>query len=202
MYILAPGSPERRSAQTVIFRVLHALTHVMAPILSFTSEEVWEQLSLEGKKPSIHMSDWPDIEKEMAGWKNDDLLRKWGEILWVRDGVMKSLELKREEKLIGSSLEARVCFYDENKGKEHEGYIKGNEELLAKVFKVSEVSLFSSPEEGMEEVAGISGLKISVKKAEGEKCARCWNYSDTVGQNKELPEICKRCYDVIMERSR
>ncbi|MGB2961338.1 MAG: isoleucine--tRNA ligase [Candidatus Omnitrophota bacterium] len=203
LYILAPGSPERRSAQTVIFRVLHALTHVMAPILSFTSEEAWEHLSLGGKKPSIHMSDWPDIEKDVAGWKNDDLLRKWGEILWIRDGVMKSLELKREEKLIGSSLEARVFFYTENK--EIGGYIKGNEkdlELLAKVFKVSEVRLLSSPEEGMEEVAGISGLKILVKKALGEKCARCWNYRDTVGKNKDLPDLCERCYDVIMERSK
>ena len=199
LYILSPDDPARRSAQTVMFRILHTLVRVLAPILSFTAEEVWEHMTFTGKQDSVHMSYWPDLEEEMAGWEDADLLTKWGEILWIRDGVMKSLELKREKKIIGSSLEAKVCLYTENK--EYGKYIQGNEDLLAKVFKVSEVVFLTSPEEGMEEISGVSDIKISVEKASGEKCQRCWNFSETVGQNKDNPDLCERCYNVISERS-
>jgi isoleucyl-tRNA synthetase len=198
LYILAPGAPERRSAQTVIFNCLYMLTRVMAPLLSFTTEEAWEHISFEGKDPSIHMSDWPDIRKDMAGWEDKALDKKWEKILTIRNSVMKFLELKRESKLIGSSLEAQVALYTDDK--EMKAFLRENVGLFPKVFKVSQVQVLEKPEGTMEEAEGLP-IKLGVKKALGRKCERCWNFSETVGKNKELPELCKRCYDVTIERS-
>jgi isoleucyl-tRNA synthetase len=198
LYILAPDSRERRSGQTAIFRILHVLSRIMAPIIAFTAEEAWGHMSLPGKDSSVHMSDWPDIEKDMAGWKDEVLDKKWEKILAIRDSVMKFLELKREEKLIGSSLEAKVNIYSGDG--QMKSFIKENLELLPAVFKVSQAHVLDAEEKDMAEVEGFP-LKVSVAKARGNKCARCWNYRESVGKNKELPELCKRCYDIITERS-
>ena len=198
LYILTPGDKERRAAQTVIFRILHTLVRMMAPILCFTSEEVWQEMRVPGKADSVHMSDWPDPEKEMAGWEDPELDAKWGDILDLRSGVMKLLELKREKGMIGSSLEAGITVYaTDDKMRD---FVNANIELFPLLFKVSQASASGEPEEGMEDVPSMS-LKIGIKKASGEKCQRCWNYSETVGGNKDAPEVCDRCYNVISERS-
>ncbi|MFQ5953157.1 MAG: isoleucine--tRNA ligase [Candidatus Omnitrophota bacterium] len=199
LYILAPGSRERRSGQTVIFKILYMLTRIMAPILPFTSEEVWGNILMDGKDPSVHMSDWPEVDKDMAGWKDEELDRKWEKILAIRDGVMKFLELKRESKLIGSSLEAQITLHSDDE--EMKGFIRENVDLFPALFKVSRAQVLESAESDMEEVPNLS-LKIGVKKAPGGKCPRCWNWKESVGENKDLPELCGRCYDIIIERSR
>jgi isoleucyl-tRNA synthetase len=194
LYILAPNAHERRSGQTVIFHILHMLTRIMAPILSFTAEEAWEHIPLKGRDKSVHMSDWPDIEKDMAGWKNDALDEKWEKILLMRDSVMKFLEVSRESKVIGSSLEAKLDLYSDTE--EMKSFMQENAGLFADVFKVSEVAVLETPEEGMKEASELS-FKVGVRKASGEKCARCWNFSGSVGENKDFPQVCKRCYDII-----
>jgi isoleucyl-tRNA synthetase len=198
LYILAPDSQARRSGQTCIFKILHMLVRVMAPVLPFTAEEAWEHMLFKDKGRSVHMSDWPDAEKEMAGWEDKALDKKYEKILVLRDSVMKFLEAKRETKTIGSSLEAVVDLYSEDE--ETKAFVRENARLLADVFKVSKVNAAEKAGEGMEEDRD-SALKVGVKKATGGKCARCWSFRETVGENKDFPDICKRCYDIITERS-
>lgn len=198
LYILTAGSKERRSAQTAIFHMLKVLLKVMAPILSFTTEEAWAHLDFRGKEDSVHTSSWPEIEQDMAGWKNVDLDVRWSSILKLRDSVMKLLELKREEGLIGSSLEASLSFYtDEEKVKK---FIEQNIELFPFIFKVSQAEVKVSPAGDMESISEIP-VKVGIKRATGEKCPRCWNYSDTVGSDEDNPELCGRCSKVVAERS-
>jgi len=199
VYILAPCSRERRAAQTVIFRILHTLARVMAPILSFTMEEVWEHVVLGDKPVSIHLCDWPDVEKEMAGWYDPTLDAKWEKILGMKDPVMKRLEEKREKGIIGSSLEAGLIFYS---GKsEVRKFLKDNEDIFPLIFRVSRVTVSDDPSDGMEETPGCE-FAIKVIKAEGTKCPRCWNVREKTGTDKKYPGLCDRCGQVMTERSR
>ncbi|MGB2600491.1 MAG: isoleucine--tRNA ligase [Candidatus Omnitrophota bacterium] len=199
LYILSPDDSARRSTQTVMFRILHTLVRVLAPILSFTAEEVWDHMALVGKEDSVHTAYWPDIKKEMHGWEDKELDAKWKDMLQIRDGIMKSLELKREEALIGSSLEAKVTLYSDDTGVLD--FLYENAKLFPGLLKVSQVKVSDKAEEGMEDVSGTS-LKAKIERASGEKCQRCWNFSETVGQNKDNPDLCGRCYNVISERSK
>ncbi len=199
LYVSAADSRRRRSAQTVVFKLFNTLTRLLAPILSFTSEEAWGSISFEGKEESIHLSDWPDIATELAPWRDEDLDLRWKEILAIRDRVMKFLENKREKGIIGSSLEAALEFYPEDK--ERRGRLEKNIVLFQDLFKVSQAYIVDSMKDGMEDLTGLS-LKVLVRKADGEKCLRCWNFSKTVGSNKDFPELCERCYSITSERSR
>ena len=198
LYILTPGSPERRSAQTAIFRILHVLMRVTAPVLAFTTEEAWGHVSFAEKVRSVHMSDWPDVEKEMAGWADTDLDAKWREILAIRDPVMKLLEEKRKQGLIGSPLEARLSLYacDEKM----KAFLAGNIGSFPFLFRVSQAVVAETPEKGMEDAEGYP-LKIKITRALGQKCQRCWNFSETVGTDAGAPGLCQRCRAVAAERS-
>ncbi|MCK5451174.1 MAG: class I tRNA ligase family protein, partial [Candidatus Omnitrophica bacterium] len=195
LYILEADSQERRSHQTVIFHIFDVLVRLLAPVMPFTSEEAWSYISFSGKKESVHMSDWPEISKLTVEWKNVRLDEKWGKMLKMRNGIMKHLELKREKGLIGSSLQAEVCLSSEDD--ETKSFIEENIELFPGLFKVSKVKHVAT---ALEEIEGVS-VRISVETARGEKCLRCWNYSETVGENKEFPDLCERCYSIMSERS-
>ena len=197
LYIVLPDSAGRRANQTVIFRMLNVLCRVMAPILSFTAEEVWGYINLEGKEDSVHMSDWPDMEKDMAGWEDVELDGKWSKILDLRDRVMKLLEVKRNAGMIGSSLEAAVklCPLNDTMKK----FVTGNIELFPGLFKVSQAIIVEEVRDDMEDVPDLS-IRIVVERSSGEKCQRCWNFSDTVGTQKDYSDLCERCYNVISER--
>ncbi len=197
LYILAPGSRERRSGQTVIFNVLNALSVIMAPVLSFTTEEVWSFMDFAGRGKSVHMANWPDVE-DMKKWRNGELDEKWDKILDIRDNVMKFLEIKREKDIIGSSLEAKIILYTEDDGLE--SFIRENIDLFPPLFKVSQAEVADSRGEEMEKSQDLP-LEVSIKKADGQKCPRCWNFSEKVGSSKEFPELCERCSSVMSERS-
>ncbi|RKY42946.1 MAG: isoleucine--tRNA ligase [Candidatus Makaraimicrobium thalassicum] len=199
LYVMAQGSAERRSAQTAVFRVLHTLVRIVAPILSFTAEEVWRAIESGEKEESVHMSDWPDTDGDMSNWKDGELDAKWRKILEIRDGVMKLLELKREEDLIGSPLEAAITLYSDDAGMFD--FVRENIGLFPGLFKVSQATVAEGLERDMEDVPNLP-LKIGVRRAPGEKCQRCWNFSETVGENKDFPDLCKRCYNTLLERSR
>ncbi len=198
LYTMAAGSRERRSAQTVISKLLQVLIRVMAPIISFTAEEAWSHLNCAKKAKSVHMAEWPDMAEEFKNFKNDELDSKWGKILEIRNSVMKFLELKRAEGMIGSSLEASVELLSDNDNMA--GFIRENIDLFPGLFKVSQATIAENVRDGMEEVPEMD-LRVSVKKAIGEKCQRCWNFRESVGKNKEHPELCKRCCEVVLERS-
>ena len=199
LYILTPYSRERRAAQTVIFKILHILVRMLAPILSFTAEEIWGNIEFGEKEPSVHLSDWPDPDTETRLWKDEGLDAKWQDLLAIRDGVMKALERKRGNALIGSSLEAAITLYSDND--KMLSFIRENVDLLPGLFKVSQVTVAEKALLDMEDVASFP-LKIGIEKARGGKCQRCWNFSETVGKSKDHPELCERCYDILAERSR
>jgi isoleucyl-tRNA synthetase len=195
LYVMAPDSVERRSAQTVVFRLLHTLVRIIAPILSFTAEEVWGAIeSFKEKEESVHMADWPDTLRDMDGWEDKELDAKWQQILTIRGSVMKFLELKREKGLIGSSLESAIALYsDDDRMRD---FVRNNIGLLPLLFKVSQAAVTERQENDMEDVPNFP-LKIAVRRATGTKCQRCWNFSETVGKSKDAPDLCKRCYNII-----
>jgi isoleucyl-tRNA synthetase len=193
LYVESPTSLPRRSAQTVIYHILDVLVRILAPILPFTSEEVWSHAPLKDKEESVHLSLWPDL-KAVAMWKNAKLDSEWARILTLRDHIMKLLEIKREQGLIGSSLEAAIFLYADSA--EVAGFLKEKSGLFPQIFKVSEVLVAESEIEGMD-VVPQSGFKVKIAKAGGKKCMRCWNYAEDV--NRE--DLCGRCKEIIAERS-
>lgn len=190
LYSEAADSVERRAAQTAIYRILRDLTLLFAPVIPFTSEEIWSYLPLEKgmDKTAPVFNEMPTAH---AG-ESEAFMAKWDRIHALRDDVNKALELARTAKVIGKSLEAKVILSCEGELLDFVGSVK---ETLPMVFIVSQVEI----KEGAEgDFAGdVAGLKVTVAKADGQKCERCWIYSDTVGQCAEHPTLCARCAKVL-----
>ncbi len=180
LYTQGKDSKERRSAQTALHEILLVSVKIMAPILSYTIEEVWEYLPGE-KEESAHLSDWPKVNKRFL---NKKLEERWEKLISIRERVLASLEKARKEKRIGNSLEAEVEIRCE---KEYQ-FLKKYEKDLPALFIVSKVRLVKK---------GNGEMVVKVKKAPGKKCSRCWNYSIEVGKSKEHPTLCPRCIRVI-----
>jgi len=190
LYTSAAAGTGRRSAQSVIHTILTTLVRLMAPILSFTAEEIRFQIphSIE----SVHMESFPQVDLNL---RDEKLGARWEKILAVRNEVLRALEAARRDKIIGHPLDARVriCL-PPDLDKE----FAGEGELFRAVFIVSQVSIepesaLSAPVQGVE----LPGLKIQVETASGEKCERCWVRSDKVGQFPDQPGICDRCHAVV-----
>ncbi|MCI8500632.1 MAG: isoleucine--tRNA ligase [Oscillospiraceae bacterium] len=190
LYCERADSPQRRSAQSAIYLILSALTRLVAPILAFTSEEIWEAM------PHLSSDDtesvlFNDMPKAIELPTDEGFVAKWDRIHQIRDEVNKALELKRNEKVIGKSLEAKVKLFCTG---ELYAFLDVVKDELEDAFIVSQVELA----EGTGEVAAeLDGLSITVVKADGEKCERCWEYSTTVGSCAEHPTLCERCAGVV-----
>lgn len=185
LYTFRADSPERRAAQWVLHEVLLAMTRLMAPVLSFTAEEIWQHMK-ERPAESVFLSGFPEARKEFL---DPALEEKWDRLIAIRDEVNKALELKRREKFIGNSLEARVTLHPDEKDL---ALLKDYEGFLPALFIVSQAELASSGRGDY--VSGeVKGLSVAVSKAEGAKCARCWNFSPSVGAAADAPELCERC---------
>ncbi|MFH1380815.1 MAG: isoleucine--tRNA ligase [Candidatus Omnitrophota bacterium] len=195
LYTFAKDSKARRSAQTVLFEIFNALTKLLAPILSFTTEEAYAALGRENE--SIHQSQWDWNEDTLKKWQDNALDEKWGRLLQIREEVLKALEQKRISGLIGSGLESKIILYADKEllGK----FLKENEKNLTTLLMTSKTEVSESEPEDAVKFSELQ-LWVAVKKADGEKCPRCWNYRTTVGRNKEFPELCQRCADVIKQR--
>ncbi|MFH1624344.1 MAG: isoleucine--tRNA ligase [Pseudomonadota bacterium] len=193
LYTFPQDSKERRSAQTALYEILTALVRLMAPILSFTSEEVWKYVSSDGnKQSSVHLTQFPASNEDYI---DDELAARWDTLLRVRGEVSKALELARSQKTIGHSLDAEVSIFAPEK---LYGFLKSYLHELASMFIVSRVSLFEGQEgAGKFKSEEIEGLGIDVAQASGKKCTRCWLYYPTVGDNSRHPTICQRCSEVI-----
>jgi isoleucyl-tRNA synthetase len=189
LYTSPTESLARRSAQTAMFRILEAITRMMAPVLSFTAEEIWSFLP--GKREeSVHLASFPRFEFSLI---DAALETKYERLLVVRSDVAKVLEQARTEKTIGHSLDARVELSADG---DLISLLRREKDQLASMFIVSQVDLcdhLDSSNSG----ENLPGLKIRVSKADGEKCSRCWNYATTVGKHENHPEICSRCLDAI-----
>lgn len=194
LYTEKKESVARRAAQTVMYEVLMTLTKMIAPILSFTAEEIWESLPAETRESeSIFLADWYVNNDE---YLKPELDEKWQQIIKLRKEVNKKLEKARqgENKIIGNSLDAKVSLYTEDSALKE--FIKENLELLETVFIVSDLEVVDSADENFTDAEEIEKLKIKITHADGEKCERCWKY-DKLGSDPERPTLCPRCAAVL-----
>ena len=185
LYCEKEDSEVRRAAQTAMYRILSAVARLAAPIISFTAEEIWTYMphTSTDDKESIFLNQMP----EKSGIEfSDEFVSKWEFIYSTRETVNKVLEEKRNEKLIGKSLEANIIIHCGESL--YEKYNALTEELK----DILIVSGVSASKDGNNEVP-----EIEVIKAEGDKCERCWSYSNTVGSDSEHPTLCARCAAVV-----
>jgi isoleucyl-tRNA synthetase len=196
LYTKAPNSKSRRSGQTAIWKITGALVRLLAPILVFTAEESWKFLPhATGEPGSVHVALFPE-EVELRSGLAPEKANTWELLARVRGEVLKALETARnEKKLINSGLEAKVLL---NADLELKAKLKHHLAQLPALFIVSQVELLSAGTgEFRSEV--VPGLEVSVQRADGKKCDRCWNYSTHVGENQRYPTVCERCSEAIAE---
>jgi isoleucyl-tRNA synthetase len=192
LYTSAPDDPRRRAAQTACHEVLLALTRLMAPILTFTSEEAWRYVP-GSHGESVHVERFPEAAHE---WLDDTLKREWDRLLEVRREVARALELARARKLIGSGLEASVRIT--SAPEDLPALLRAKREELSALFIVSAVDLEAGAVGAVHyESQEIPGLVIDVDRAPGDKCERCWMRRSTVGATPAHATLCDRCVAVV-----
>ncbi|MBB6062610.1 isoleucyl-tRNA synthetase [Thermosipho japonicus] len=184
LYVEAKDSIYRRSAQTVMFYILEALIKMLAPVLVFTTEEAY-QLSPLKEFETVHLEYWPQVRKEFV---DEKLMDEFKILFMVRDDVLKALENARKNDVIGHSLDAKVTLKGVNE--EINNILLKYKDYLEEIFIVSQVEI------GEGKVKG-EFANVSVEKASGEKCQRCWKYSEETGKNEEYPNTCPRCAAVL-----
>ena len=202
LYTFRSDSIQRRAAQWVLYQILSTMTRLMAPILSFTAEEVWQSIRQSAKSKehdaqtidgSVFLTTFPEVDERYV---DGELEKRWNDLFLLRNEVNKALEVKRAEKFIGNSLEAKVILYLPDK---YNALITAYKDLLPSFFIVSAVEITNTVIEDSYKSVEVQGLEITVGRAAGTKCQRCWNWSELVGTFTEAPEICERCYKVISE---
>jgi isoleucyl-tRNA synthetase len=200
LYISAPKSKRRRSAQTAVWRIGEALVRLLAPIMTFTSEEVWDYLpKVAGRSESVHLALFPSAEDILGeaqsaalSTEEESSAQDWTTLRSVRDEVLKALEEARNNKLIGTGLEAQVALSAPDPVY---SVLVRHADQLRYLFIVSSVTLTQASGNGT------GSVHVEVKKADGLKCERCWNYSTRVGEDKDYPTVCERCSAVLKEIS-
>lgn len=196
LYISPPSSPSRRAAQTALFKILDVLVRLMATILSYTAEEVWGHLpGSKQRAESVHFTLFPKVEPQYLDEKIEE---RWELLLQVRREVSKALEIARQNKLIGNSLEAGATLSAPEKLL---SFLRQNEAQLKDLFIVSRVELTSSLPAGAYDSPEIEGLGILITRAPGKKCERCWVYDPHVGESTDHPSICPRCHEALLALS-
>ena len=184
MYTFAPTSHARRSAQTVLWQITEALVRLVAPIMSFTADEVWEQLpAVEGRPVSVHLASFPKPE-EIFSEDPAPLIEEWKRIFVVRDAVLVLLENERQAKLIGKSLEAQLKITASG---DFLSILQRHKDGLKEIFNVSDVTILEGPE------------SIVPLPASGTKCARCWNFMPEVSSYGIWENVCTRCQSALKE---
>ncbi len=193
VYVEKKDSKARRSAQTAMYLIISGMTRLIAPMLSFTAEEIWQAMphKADDNTDSVFLNLMPEYSEEM---NFGDISEHWNKLFTLRDDVMKALELARASKLIGKSLDAKVTIYTSNE--EHKTLLDSFKNDLATVFIVSgaTVSTDKAPDGAFVETE--SGIAVLVEKADGYKCDRCWTYS-TEGVHDEDGFICERCRKIL-----
>jgi isoleucyl-tRNA synthetase len=189
LYTAGPNSRERRSAQTALYRINSALVRLLAPILSYTCEEVWKSAKLAdyGGEPSVHIEYFPRPEQVTDGF-SDRVRAKgsgWEQLVPLRDQVLKALDVAREDKVIGPSLEAAV-------------FLEAGGEMydLLSAYLADLPAWFVTSQVELRRAAGPL-VEVRVDRARGDKCERCWKYKDDVGRDEDFPTACASCAAVI-----
>jgi isoleucyl-tRNA synthetase len=196
LYTSGRRSISRRAAQTAIWRIGEALVRLLAPIMSFTCEEVWQYLPpVAGRLDSVHLTTFPEAgdllgASEGASAVDAKTAEDWKTVRAVRETVLKALEEARNQKLIGANLQARVILTAVDPVFSVLERFKND---LRYFFIVSDVEVKKGAGNGD------SLISVHVDKAPGEKCERCWNFSTHVGEDKNHPTVCERCSPVLKE---
>jgi len=181
LYTAGENSPARRAAQSALYYITHCMMRLMAPILSFTANEIWQTLGLEADK-SVFEDVWYELPQ--SGLTEGDIL-DWENVINIRAFANKAIEEKREKGIVGSSLQAEICVFTE--GKELESLQKFKDDLKF-VFITSKVTVLQRDPEKHP-----MPLMFNVLGSENKKCDRCWHYRADVGADAEHPHICGRC---------
>lgn len=188
LYVEREDSKQRRAAQTAMYLILDHMTRLIAPILAYTSDEIWRAMKHDQSADArcVLFNEMPPL----TGVDVDEAFTaQWDRIHALRDVVKKALEIARNQKVIGASLDAKVQIFCDS---ETYNFVQSVQNELATVFIVSQVTVENSGtgEFSSEDMPGVS---VTVGRAEGEKCARCWTYSNTVGQDSRYPDVCAHC---------
>jgi isoleucyl-tRNA synthetase len=200
LYVSAPDDPKRRASQTVCFEVLTALTRLMAPVLTFTADEVWSYIPGRGKPESVHVALFPE---ERGEWMNERLVADWDRLLEVRGEVSRALEVARQQGKIGKGIDA-VLFIPSAPEEQWLSLLEAKgEALLTTLFNVSGTRLKqrAARDAVRYESQDIPGLVLEVVPAQAlgwKKCERCWTWSARVGEDPAHPTLCERCTPVVM----
>src|SRR2546428_5409586 len=196
LYTKAAKSKARRSALTAIWKITSALVRLAAPVLVFTAEEIWKFFPKTSVDPeSIHIALFPEVSEfqtNMTAAQREE----WQRILLVRDEALKALEGARNAKKISSGLEAKVILHASHSLAD---LLEKHAGILPALLIVSQVQLGGAMEPPILRPITLPGLEISVARASGKKCERCWNYSTHVGENKRYPTVCERCSEALAE---
>ncbi|HEY6290912.1 MAG TPA: isoleucine--tRNA ligase [Terriglobia bacterium] len=212
LYTAPAASARRRAAQWTLYRIADSLARALAPILTFTAEEVWSQLPGRGwREPSVHQATFVSADelRRKVPKRYAPSLSNWPRLIAIRNEVLRVLEFKRQEGLIGSALEAKVNLTPSDDTVQ---LLENYRRFLPFLFIVSQVKLDNSgtPTDGASAAASLGSgyrkppgavdrLTVAVERATGSKCARCWNYSDHVGEDPEYPTVCERCSAALRE---
>lgn len=192
LYTSVSTSKTRRAAQTVLYKILDSLTLLLTPILAFTADEIWKFMPHDKSKnpesPLFNDIPQPDFIKT-----DDGFMEKWDKIHKIRVDVQKALEIARNEKKIGKSLEARIVLGADG---ELYDFLKSVETALPEIFITSDVEVV---QEKQAFTGDVEGLTVGVEGAKGEKCERCWKFSETVGKDAKHPQLCAHCAAVLVE---
>jgi isoleucyl-tRNA synthetase len=196
LYTYAPNSVARRSAQTAFWRICEALARLLAPIMSFTCDEVWQHLStIQARSESVHLATFPTAADILGSTRisasDPAQEQEWTALRAIRDQVLKALEEARNQKQIGKSLEAQIKLTASDPAF---AVLERHRDDLRYLFIVSQVKLERSASGN-----GTGGLTVEVSKADGQKCERCWNFSTQVGADQQYPTVCERCAPVLRE---
>jgi isoleucyl-tRNA synthetase len=206
LYTEAPASRARRSGQTALWLLGSGLCRLMAPILSFTAEEVWQQLPGASKREdSVHLASFPGATAAGSG---PDPAR-WRALMATRDEVARCLEAARRDKRIGSGLEALVTLatatpmasFESEFGLSWADFVARFRPQLPALLIVSEVRFAEAPppEATMVAEGPLAGLSVAITRHPGVKCPRCWNYVESLGIDPSYPEVCGRCAPKLAE---
>jgi isoleucyl-tRNA synthetase len=195
LYTMRGDSRGRRSAQTAMYHILHALVRWLAPILSFTAEEIWQQTPDHDTKSVFLLTwydNWPEFKTDAHDFDRD----YWEDVRAIRQEVSRQLEALRTAGKIGSALEAEVTVYCNEK---YHNQLRRLEGELRFVFISSEAMTASLEDRptGLDN-SELEGVYVEVRASDHDKCIRCWHRREDVGQNPDYPEICARCVDNVV----
>ena len=203
MYVEHADNIRRRSIQTVLFNVVDILSRLIAPVLSFTCEEIYQEIPNYAKKEqSVFLSGFPKYNEKM---ENDDLINSFAKLDKIRTEVQKELEKARQNKEIGQNLDAKIEIVlpesinfeiFNKKGEIYKDYLYE----IALFFIVSQVKIVEKADDSFIKT-DIDGLFVKVGKADGLKCERCWTYSTEIGKDEEYKDACPRCISVLKKHN-